>query len=611
MTTEEALAEAQTNDTGAGEVIVIDNDLRTIIIPASITLLGVVSDENVQTLHFQMPKTYKGLDLSEFAIRINYMNANNVGDTYAVDDSEISGENIVFTWTVGRVACMYKGNTKFIVCLKKKDVSGNVLKEFNTSLASLPVLEGLETTEAVVAENPDIIEQILTKLDNVTEIPQEKVSSAVEEYMAKNPINIPKKLPNPHKLTFAGAVTAEYDGSGAVTVTIPEVSVKKIPRITDGGKEEVAAAVSFIDDDCRSAAYDTLFPLIKELDIPYTLACPPGKIGADLYMTQEQLLEMYNYGVTISCHTWAETNMDTLSKDQLEENLKKCVEKYREWGITDVNSYAYTQGKYSVDNMSVVKKYFNMGFLVNKGINIIPYETYYMRRVGLFPTDNSFSLSDAKAYVDKLLTSGGWLIFMTHCWTSTFNVTELKELVSYIKGKSVQIIDVNEMIEKTGNVVDIGYYKKDDLNTGKHYFVVDFTGKIWTDQFSSDTGEKIETVELTIKTSYSIGKETSSAYKGKLLALTSTNTKFKVCEPVDVTDCSKVLITGWSYSGYGIYSFLDESGECASAKWATKTASEGGNSVVEERVKVPAGAKTLIIAGHSDYVLPALSKVRQ
>lgn len=194
MTTEEALMVAQVNDTGINDVVVIDNDLRTIIIPASITLLGVESDENVQTLHFQMPKTYKGLDLSEFAIRINYMNANNVGDTYAVDDSEISGENIVFTWTVGRVACMYKGNTKFIVCLKKKDVSGNVLKEFNTSLASLPVLEGLETTESVVAENPDIIEQIITRLDNVTEIPQEKVTEAVSTYMEANPINVPKNL---------------------------------------------------------------------------------------------------------------------------------------------------------------------------------------------------------------------------------------------------------------------------------------------------------------------------------------------------------------------------------------------------------------------------------
>ena len=37
-------------------------------------------------------------------------------------------------------------------------------------------------------------------------------------------IEIPETLPNPQKLTFAGAVTAEYDGSGAVTVVIPEGS---------------------------------------------------------------------------------------------------------------------------------------------------------------------------------------------------------------------------------------------------------------------------------------------------------------------------------------------------------------------------------------------------
>lgn len=279
MTLEEALAAAQVNDTGADEVITIDNDLRTIIIPASITLLGVVSDENVQTLHFQMPKTYKGLDLSEFAIRINYMNANNVGDTYAVDDSEISGENIVFTWTVGRVACMYKGNTKFIVCLKKKDVSGNVLKEFNTSLASLPVLEGLETTEAVVAENPDIIEQILTKIEKLTQISPEDIASAVSAYMKENPINVPKNLsdlqddaehrtvtdeekqswndksdfsgnyedlqgkptiptvptnlPNPQSLTITyGGKEYTYDGSEAIAITIETSGIERVEKLS-------------------------------------------------------------------------------------------------------------------------------------------------------------------------------------------------------------------------------------------------------------------------------------------------------------------------------------------------------------------------------------------
>lgn len=225
-----------------------------------------------------MPKTYKGLDLSEFAIRINYMNANNVSDTYAVDDSEISGENIVFTWTVGRVACMYKGNTKFIVCLKKKDASGNVLKEFNTSLASLPVLEGLETTEAVVAENPDIIEQILTKIEKLTQISPEDIASAVSAYMKENPINVPKNLsdlqddaehrtvtdtekqswnnksdfdgnygslkgkptiptvpttlPNPKALTIMyGGKAHTYDGSEAVAITIETGGIERVEKL--------------------------------------------------------------------------------------------------------------------------------------------------------------------------------------------------------------------------------------------------------------------------------------------------------------------------------------------------------------------------------------------
>ena len=559
MTVEEALAASVVEP--VNDIFEIDPETRVITVPASEKIFGVSHDGNTERKHFRCSKiVVDNIDLSTMHLYINYQNANGQKYPYLVEDVQTDGDYITFSWLIGPDVVEYKGQIKFVVCTKKSD---GTKSEWNTTLAEGTVLEGLEAANEVVERNPDIIEQILTRLDSITE-----------------PV-------------------------------VQESSAKRITRITDGRKEEVAAAVSFIDDDCRSAAYATLFPLIKELDIPYTLACPPGKIGADLYMTQEQLLEMYNYGVTISCHTWAETNMDTLSKEQLEENLKKCVERYREWGITDVNSYAYTQGKYSANNMSVVKKYFDMGFLVDKGINTAPYESYYMRRVGLFPTDGSFSLADAKIYVDKLLTSGGWLIFMTHCWTSTFNATEFKELVSYIKGKSVQIIDVNEMIEKTGNVVDIGYYKKDDLNTGKHYFIVDSTGKIWTDQFSSDTGEKIETIELTIMTSYEIGKETSSSYKGKLLPLTSTNTKFKVCEPVDVTDCLEVLITGWSYSGYGIYSFLDESGECISAKWSTKSISEGGDPVKEERVKVPAGAKTLIIAGHSDYLLPALSKVRQ
>ena len=105
--------------------------------------------------------------------------------------------------------------------------------EWNTTLAEGVVLEGLEATDEVVDRNPDIIEQILTRLDNVTEIPQEKVSSAVEEYMAKNPINIPKKLPNPQALTITyGNQTHTYDGSEALAITIETGGIERIEKLS-------------------------------------------------------------------------------------------------------------------------------------------------------------------------------------------------------------------------------------------------------------------------------------------------------------------------------------------------------------------------------------------
>lgn len=149
----------------APDALIIDGDLRTITIPATVKSLGVASDANVTRLHFSMPRHYGDVDLSEFVARINYRNANKEGDVYAVTDMAATTDTITFSWLVGRNAVAYKGSVQFIVCLKKADTD----QEYNTTVASLPVLEGLETTEAIVQEHPDIIEDILRRLD---ELPQ-------------------------------------------------------------------------------------------------------------------------------------------------------------------------------------------------------------------------------------------------------------------------------------------------------------------------------------------------------------------------------------------------------------------------------------------------------
>ena len=156
-TADELLSTIDTDKT-----LIIDKDLRTIIIPSSVKNLGVESDDDVLRLKFSMPRMYGDVDLSDFSIYINYMNAKNTGDVYVVNDKTIADDTITFSWLVGRVALAYKGNVRFIVCMKKHDNDSNVIQEYNTTIASLPVLEGLETGETVIQQNPDIIEMLLT-----------------------------------------------------------------------------------------------------------------------------------------------------------------------------------------------------------------------------------------------------------------------------------------------------------------------------------------------------------------------------------------------------------------------------------------------------------------
>lgn len=178
----EVASEGATQD----KVLRIDNELRTISIPSVVKLLGVESDDDVNRIEFEMPRHYGEFDLSTFSVRVNYMNANGDGDIYKVVDLVADKEKMTFSWLVGRTAFMYKGEVQFVVCLKKIAEDFVVEQEFNTTVASLPVLQGLEPDEQLIQRYPDIIEQILKYME--TPVSSEEIGKAVEEYLKNNPI---------------------------------------------------------------------------------------------------------------------------------------------------------------------------------------------------------------------------------------------------------------------------------------------------------------------------------------------------------------------------------------------------------------------------------------
>lgn len=163
-TVDEILSTMADGSTDYTAVCEIDWATRVINIPPAISVLGVESDDDVRRIHFIMPSTYGEHDLSEFEININFLNAVGQGDIYTVEDQAVTDGMINFSWVVGRTAFAYKGDVKFIVCLKKRNVDLEVVQELNTTVATLEVLEGLEVADAIAEHNPDVIEEILLKL---------------------------------------------------------------------------------------------------------------------------------------------------------------------------------------------------------------------------------------------------------------------------------------------------------------------------------------------------------------------------------------------------------------------------------------------------------------
>lgn len=275
MTVEEALAASVVEP--VNDIFLINPETRKITVPETEKIFGVSHDGNTERKHFRCPKVVgDNIDLSTMHLYVNYQNANGDKYPYLVEDVQTDGDYITYSWLIGPDVVTYKGQIKFIVCAKNGD---GTIPEWNTTIAEGTVLEGLEATDEVVARNPDIIEQILTRLDNVTEIPQEKVTEAVSAYMEANPINVPKNLsdlkedaehrtvtdiekqswndksdfsgnyedlrgkptiptvpttlPNPQSLTITyGNQTHTYDGSEAVAITIETGGIERIEKLS-------------------------------------------------------------------------------------------------------------------------------------------------------------------------------------------------------------------------------------------------------------------------------------------------------------------------------------------------------------------------------------------
>ena len=157
------------------EHVVISKD-RTVSVPASLMKIGIQYDHKVNKITFDCPRypdEDPSIDMSGMQIFINYMLSDKTlgaseGINVCVDPE--NEEIMHFDWQITNAITKVKGVLSALVCVKQMDSDGNEIYHWNSDLfQKFSVGEGMECSEVVAEENPDVIAQILTNINSINE----------------------------------------------------------------------------------------------------------------------------------------------------------------------------------------------------------------------------------------------------------------------------------------------------------------------------------------------------------------------------------------------------------------------------------------------------------
>lgn len=199
-------AEVAANEIETNDIIEIDADTRTMIIPDTERIFGVMSDEKGERKYFRCKRFVgNGIDLSKLSLRIVFQNASGLDtgkDKYIVTDLAADGEKYVtFSWELSRKVTAYKGIISFIVCAIKTKSDGTITNEWNTTLANGIVLEGLEANgtqeqEQVARDYYNQLEAELLRVANEQKTEIEKKAQEVIETIPSDYTQTQKDISN-------------------------------------------------------------------------------------------------------------------------------------------------------------------------------------------------------------------------------------------------------------------------------------------------------------------------------------------------------------------------------------------------------------------------------
>ncbi len=223
--------------------------------------------------------------------------------------------------------------------------------------------------------------------------------------------------------------------------------------------------LTIIDDDGNIGYYNDIYPMAKAKKVSISSAIIAGRVGSKYYMTWDNINDAYSNGMEMLCHTYSHP----LTTDEgwpydyafFEEDYRKAKNILKDHGIIPtLLVFSGSSGLYDTCQEACKRVSFDGAFLA--GDNHITFgdaDRYSIPRFRIGNDSNyHWELPLLKGMINKLSSSGGWMVWMMHTSSSKgwvrgrdegSSAYMLGEIIDYAQANGIKIVTAEYGFKKT------------------------------------------------------------------------------------------------------------------------------------------------------------------
>jgi hypothetical protein len=163
-------------------LILVDVDTRKVTVPFDFTL-GVVHDDSVKTVTFQVQKNSDITDLSDLTFTINTISAQGTPDSLDCTVRE-DGEVLYISAVLKGTVFDSRGRATINLCGRKYDSNNTIIKKWGSEDITVLVGSHTDADKAIEERYPSVLEDLKSKIENMN-ITDEQLNVIATKVAAK------------------------------------------------------------------------------------------------------------------------------------------------------------------------------------------------------------------------------------------------------------------------------------------------------------------------------------------------------------------------------------------------------------------------------------------